>query len=209
MLVDAERTLALRCSACGRRVTSAFSLFRATRDVRVDCECGCPVASLQREGRVLIMTWACVVCETAHDVRVRLAELKSVKPLYCRSSHTAIGYVGEASSVLEVISRQDTLENLVLDPEYADYFDNPHVMYDALASFQAMAEVDRLDCACGSDDIEVVVGPGAIRLHCSACGGSDEWRAADDEDLASIRRLRRLTLTDAGSHGVARGSHDG
>lgn len=200
MVVETERVLAFRCSACGQRVERDISIFLLVREEVVHCACGAWAASLRRTGGALDALVSCLVCESAHAYHIGIRSLakRSPKPLYCHDSHYAIGYIGEDEDVRVAISRQDSLENLVFDPDYADYFDHPLIMYETLASIQALAEVDRLRCSCGSEEIEVDVASDRVGLCCAVCGGTAELMASCDGDLALLRGLERITLKASG-----------
>jgi len=195
MLVDTERTLVFRCSACGRQVERSISIFWAGDDA-VRCECGETGAQIRRTGRAFHAVIRCVACERAHAYHMRVAELarRSVLTLSCHDSHFAIGYIGEDEAVHEALLHHESLENLVFDPDYADSFDHPQVMYETLALIQAKAEVGRLDCVCGSDRIEVDVANDRVRLVCADCGGSAEFAASSDDDPERVRAAQRITL---------------
>jgi len=204
MLVDTERTLVFRCSACGSWVERGVSIFWAGDDA-VRCECGAPAGRIRRVSRAFHAVIRCVACEGAHAYHIRTADLakRSVIPLSCHESHFAIGYIGEDEAVRDALLHQDSLENLVFDPDYADFFDHPQVMYETLALIQAKAEVGRLGCACGSDRIEVDVANDRVRLLCADCGGSAEFAASCDDDLSRVRAARWITLSSPEGMGSA------
>lgn len=196
MLVSSECLFALRCSACGRQVERSFSLFDIDRHGAVSCVCGAWTAKLIRRRRGLEAQLRCVGCQRVHEYRVRVKELMKGRPvtLYCHDSQYAIGYIGEDEAVRVAISHQDSLENLVFDPDYADFFDHPNLMFETLAMIQALAEVGRLDCACGSDRIAADLAPDRVSLVCLDCGGTAEAPATCGDDLVRLRGLKRLRL---------------
>jgi len=210
MVIDTECLLAFRCSTCGRQIEHSLSVFLIGRHEVVRCSCGASAAELHRSGGMLCALVGCVACDMEHEFRTKVAELVKGRPvpLYCHDSEYAIGYIGEDEAVRVAISHQDSLENLVFDPDYAGFFDHPNLMYETLASIQALAEVGRLDCACGSERIEVDLASDRVRLLCLDCGGAAQLSARCHDDVALLRGLQSLRLKSSREAEIVWGGRD-
>lgn len=196
MLVQTERTLALRCSACGRLAIQPFSLFAFSkgRTHSVECPCGFRIALLNHRSRIPRTTFTCVVCEASHPQELRRLWVRELISLRCQATGVDVGYIGTEERVREAIAGDGSLESLLFDPECEGYFANPKVMHEVLSAVQAMAEVGRVRCACGADRVELDIYSERIELICSACGGATSLSGATEEDLQIASNLQELVL---------------
>lgn len=198
MLVQTERTLALRCPACGRQHAQGFSLFGFTRvsSRTLHCDCGSEIARIERRGRVVRTAFTCLICDGLHECYFSTHRFLTATmiPIVCTQTGTELGCIGEPDAVQQALAGEDVLENLVFDPECVDYFENPRVMHDTLASIQAMAEVGRLGCACGNNRVELDIYPEKVELICPDCDSTVVLNAQTEEDRRLALELRALTL---------------
>jgi len=197
MTVGTQRALAFRCSACGRQGIWPLELFALGDGPKVlTCTCGFQSGLLRRVNRALWANLSCVVCQEEHPHYLNFRSLLRghLQTVECHFRGAYLGCIGEPSAVRDAVRTEDALENLVFDPNCGVRFRSPKVMYAALAAIQALAEVGRVTCTCGSRQFETEVFSSRITLQCSLCGASAAYSAASREDLLELDSVKYITL---------------
>ncbi len=202
MLISGERALALRCAQCGRMQRHRFQLFElAGGRKELSCRCGATQGITTVKGGAWTIWFTCLICERQHWLRVPLAEVakRPLWPLVCGSGGVEVGLAGAVDAVADAVDHDERcLESVVHDPDCKEYFHNPRVMEEALATLQAIAEVGRLSCECGNHAIDVDIYPDKVELMCSQCGSVVLLYAETEDDLEVIESLQGLTMPQGG-----------
>jgi len=200
-LIPTNSTIAIRCAACGELEFHTLSLFdfAGTNLLKLECSCGKSVLQISTKDRKKFC-WQieCPICETKHLLYLSRKQIWSDAALsiFCEENGVEIGYVGPNQKVLECVERDDrSISDMAEELGYADYFDNPDIMYEVLDRLYEIAESGQLKCNCGNNDIAIEIFPDYLELRCECCKSYAVIMAATEQDLEIINNLDEIHLT--------------
>lgn len=201
MLVPGHVMFAVRCPQCGKMENTSVSLFdfSGASSVRLSCSCGTHKLTVGiRPGQVWLQV-PCYLCDGQHFAYYNRKRFWSGELLHivCSETDLQLGVCGSAEEVAGFSKQgQSELEHLLEEGAFEDYFDNPEVMYQSLGHVNELAEKGNLTCTCGNTKVEVDIFPDRLELYCPTCAHRRSVLAATEEDLAVLRRLRRIEVGD-------------
>lgn len=204
MVINTSTVLALRCSKCGKLNFHVISLFAfsGNHSVCVQCDCGAGTAVIGTHNyKKFSLQAECGMCETSHIYYFSLKELCNLEviPLTCLETGLEVGYLGSKEKVREAVRNQDkSLIDLVEDASFADFFDNPDVMYQVLEYLNRISEAGFLTCRCGNSQIDLEILPDRLELGCSDCGARGVIFAETEEDFLTLKQLGKIELSEQG-----------
>jgi len=194
VLVATERTMIIRCPACGKSEFHSSSRFRLAGDgsARFRCACGFVKAVLSSTRRGCTLQLACNACGLVHVVSFKKADFwrAELVGLYCRETGAQLGFLGADGVVREVVEQEPgDLAALLADCNLARHFDNPVVMYRILSRLHKAAQAGGFGCKCGNDRIRLDIEVDSITLRCPACRAQVTVNAEIEEDLENAERF--------------------
>lgn len=204
MLVTTQRSVALRCSLCGRLEFNQLSLFGFSGHVpvRVSCKCGFTKLIINtRNYQEFFLQLPCLICEEVHIIRVTRQELweKTTLVLRCTDTGQELGYIGSRVSIEKMVrQKQDDIESIINNLGFDDYFSNPQVMFEVLNHLHQIVEDNNLFCLCGNNHIEIDVFPEKLELHCPICQSLHIIYAETVEDLRVVKQANLIAMTEKG-----------
>ncbi len=204
MLFSTGRMAALRCPLCGRFQTHAFSLFSFARGrpLCVNCGCGFNVMTISTPARRnYLIHISCPICADLHSYLLARGEFWNceLQRLRCPDLDMEIGYLGSETAVRQAIDdgRRDET-NIASDAGGDNFFNQPEIMLEVLGYLHFLAENDSLGCQCGNRQIEIKVFPDKLELRCISCRSLLIVYAETPEDLATVRRMPRISMSVRG-----------
>lgn len=204
MYVPTSSIVAIRCPACGQLEFHALSLFdfAGANSNKIQCTCGRTLLNIGTKDRKKFWLHAeCVMCETKHMLYFTRKQIwsKQVLELICEETGLEIGYIGPKNKVRQCVQKQDrSLAEMADELGFADYFDNPDIMYEVLDRLYQIAENGNLNCKCGNQNIEIEIFPDHLELSCDYCRSVARIMAKTDEDLQNINNSTAIMLTETG-----------
>ncbi|MGE5528408.1 MAG: hypothetical protein ACM3X6_04610 [Patescibacteria group bacterium] len=204
LLLSTSRTVALRCPLCGRFQIHTFSLFSFVRGRPLAITCGCGFnkmtisAAAHKNYRIQL---ACLACTGTHPVYLRRGELwgDALHRFHCPEVGAEVGYLGPEQTVRRVAAEErDRLDSIANDLGFDDFFIHPEIMLGTLAHLHFLAGSKNLGCQCGNQEIEVDVFPDKLELRCMSCDSLLIVYAETPEDLAAVRRMPGITMSERG-----------
>lgn len=204
MLVQTQRTIALRCPLCGRLEFNKISLFDFSgySSIKVNCKCGFDKLLITTKNfKEFFLQLHCLICEEIHILQFERNKLweQTTSVLRCTETGQDLGYVGSEESIEKVIrQKQDDLGSIFNNFGFDDYFTNPQVMYEVLNHLHQIAEENNLFCSCGNNQIEIDVFPEKLELHCPYCQSIHVIYAETIEDLCLVKQTRFIAMTEKG-----------
>ena len=194
-----EKTIALRCSLCGKlehHLLSVFS-FSGTHSVRIYCSCCFRKAVINmKDSSCYFIQAPCILCETEHVFSFTAKQLWNsvLEGLVCPESGAELGFFGEISTVKEKAEEWEKSHSGGFD----EYFLNPPLMFDVLNHLHRVADSKRLFCHCGNQDIEVDLFPDSLELRCSRCGQASRISAVEEKDRVFIEKVTTIVMNQGG-----------
>ena len=196
MVIETERSLAMRCPACGKLNHQVFSLFElsGSRTLKVHCNCGFTLLVIgTRDHKKYTLQTFCVVCEMTHITICSAKELwcQDQTELFCPDTGVELGLIGNRAIVREAIRKEQTpLQVLLQSSEYNEFFENGEVM----TALQDLADQGRLYCQCGNANIDIDIYPERVELHCPECDGSLTVYGRTLEDAHLFNSISQIEL---------------
>lgn len=204
MLLSTGRTVALRCPLCGRFSLHSLSLFTfgRKRPLRVTCGCGFTKMTISSPThKNYFVQLICLACTGTHRVHLKHKEFfgDSVIYLRCPEIDAIIGYIGSDRAVRDAVAADSKrVGSIANDLGFSDLFNQPEVMMEVLGHLHFLAENENLNCQCGNCQIEVDVFPDKLELRCVSCHSLLIVYAETKEDLAAVRRIPRIVMSERG-----------
>ncbi len=204
MLLSTGRMVALRCPLCGRFSQHALSLFSFVRErpLRITCGCGFNKMTISAAAhRNYLVQMACLACAGTHQIRLARKQFwgSELYRFRCPEIGVEVGYLGPEQAVAKVVEDgRDRPESIANDLGFDDFFNHPEVMLEVLGHLHFLAENENLNCQCGSRQIEVDVFPDKLELRCVSCHSLMIVYAETQEDLAAVRLMPRIVMTERG-----------
>lgn len=202
MIYNTHTVLGLRCPKCGKLNFYPLSLFSfsGNRSLRFSCECGHFDAVIGMTNRQKFSLQVdCGMCESTHIFYYSLKELwaPELLVLLCTETGLEIGFAGPGEKVKEAWREQEkTLLDMVEDVGFADFFDNPDIMYQVLEHLNTISEHGQLECHCGNTNIDLEILPDHLELGCGDCGAKGLIFAENKSDLFALKQIERIQLSD-------------
>ena len=204
MIVATELVVAMRCPLCGKLDFHSISrfAFAGANNLKITCTCGAPKLIIgTKNRRQFWMQVPCVLCETNHLVYYKAKQLwaNRVEFFYCNDTNVELGFFGPEDKVRTLADNYEySLESLVEGLGYDDYFFNPEIMFEVLNYLHDVAEEGYLYCECGSFQIEIDIFPDRIELRCKDCRSVSVIYAENEEDLSTIKAIKKIELVNSG-----------
>ncbi|HOL10876.1 MAG TPA: hypothetical protein PLZ08_08545 [Bacillota bacterium] len=204
MLINTQRTSALRCPLCGRLEINHFSLFdfAGRKPLKISCSCGYNKLTVNTKNlKDFYLQIPCLICEEIHILKFNRDELwnKAIALLRCSDTGQELGYIGEHAAIMRIINKkQNDIDSIINDYGFDDYFVNPQVMMEVLNHLHKIAEDNRLFCQCGNEHIEIDVFPEKLELHCPLCQSIHIIYAETIEDLKIVKQANLIAMIEKG-----------
>ncbi len=204
MILSTQRSLALRCPLCGRLEFHRISLFEFSghSQLKVRCKCGFNKLIINTKNlREFFLQLPCLICEEVHIIKLIRSDLweKQALVLRCTETGQELGYIGTESNLENIIQqKKDDIESIVNNLGFDDYFSNPQVMFEVLNHLHQIAELNKLFCLCGNNQIEIDVFPEKLELRCPICQSLHIIYAETIEDLRIVKQADLIALTEKG-----------
>ncbi len=203
LTVHTITTLALRCPECGKLSFHEISRFAFSRagKIKAYCPCGRHVVTVGRKqcGQLWLQI-PCLLCETTHFLFYSSREFWSplLHNLYCTETGLEIGFFGSEREVKDTACTSEIENHSTFweNGEEEDYFTDPDIMYQVLNHLHDVAEKGRLSCPCGNRNLKVDIYPNRLELRCPACSRSMVILAEKEEDLAAMKEMKTIEMTD-------------
>ncbi|AGB42359.1 hypothetical protein Halha_2485 [Halobacteroides halobius DSM 5150] len=201
MIIDYQTALAWRCPKCGKLELESISIFEFAGSNKLELECNCGFIKLiiGKTGQRFWLEYPCIFCDNKHRKFYDQDEFWSnkVKGIDCSVNNTELGYFGKESEVKELIDQEEEyLEQMMDKLDFEDYFNNPDIMLSILSELHDIAQESGLVCQCGSKDIDIEMLPDEIELICEDCKGITKVKASNEEDLKSLRKLKKVKILE-------------
>jgi len=200
MLLDADITIAYKCSSCGSFEffnVSLFELFKK-KDFNFNCHCGRSSICMKKgHGESYIMVIPCIGCGLQHSFEVKRKDLLLGRTcdFTCPITYVKQCFMGKDSVVRKKVDNlEKELDRLIDAFGYDNYFINTRVMLDSLNKIHDIAERGNLYCECGNNDIELALLSDRIHLKCKKCFASRTILATSNEHLKSIFAEQEILL---------------
>jgi len=201
MLVDADITIAYKCSSCGSFEFFNVSLFKlfSKKDFNFACRCGKSGIRIKKgyDGSYSMLI-PCIGCGLQHSFEVRRKEIlcNRISEFICPVTNVKQCFMGKDAAVRKKVDNlEKELDQLIDTFGYDNYFVNTQVMFDLLNKVHDIAEQGNLYCECGNDDIELVLFSDRIYLKCKKCFAGRSILATSNEHLKNIFAEQEILLT--------------
>ncbi|HHW48264.1 MAG TPA: hypothetical protein GXX14_06570 [Clostridiaceae bacterium] len=201
MLMDADITIAYKCSSCGSFKFFNVSLFEllSKKDCIFNCHCEkSGIRFKKTHGESYKMVIPCIGCGLQHTFEVTHKELLSgrIRDFTCPVTSVKQCFMGKDAVVRKKVDNlEKELDRLIDAFGYDNYFINTQVMFDLLNKIHDIAERGNLYCECGNNDIELVLLADRIYLNCKRCFASRTIFATSNEHLKNISSEQEIQLT--------------
>ncbi|GAB6137275.1 hypothetical protein [Halanaerobaculum tunisiense] len=201
MLIEYQTTLAWRCPRCSKLELEQVNIFdfSGTDKLKLDCDCGETKLLIIKEGSNFRLKYPCIFCDTQHSQFYNATEFwfGDVESISCSTNQTALGYFGPEDRLEELVREEEEyLEQMMDKLEFEDCFDSPQIMLAAVNELHDIAMESGLVCQCGSQEIDIEMLAGEIELICQECEGVTKIQAQTEEDLASLRKLKKIKILE-------------
>jgi len=200
VLIDANITIAYKCSFCGSYKFFNTTPFTLLYDNKYSGTCRCDKSRIYiaRDGiEGYSITVPCINCGNSHVLYLNKRNLlfKDLNVFYCPETGMHQCFIGKDELVRKKIdSLEKELDEIIDAFGYDDYFVNTRVMLDSLNRIHDIAEQGSLYCECGNNDIELALLSDKIYLKCKRCSGSKVIYAASNKDLKDILTKQYIIL---------------
>ncbi|MEW6523184.1 MAG: hypothetical protein AB1445_06360 [Bacillota bacterium] len=199
MLIHTGTNVAMRCAKCSSVNVSQVSLFALSphRASIAHCRCGARLFSMEREGRILYLRTRCRSCGEAHEFPFDARSFcqETWHEVACPVGGHPLAIVGQVAQGKAVAALPE--EPPALDQDVADeYFEDPEIMYQTLNHLHDLAGGGGVSCRCGSPSAEVEIFPDRVVLRCASCGRYWMMHARDQNDLARLKKLPNITMSE-------------
>lgn len=206
MLVSTDTAFAIRCPQCGKLETISLSRFAmgGKRSVRLDCSCGGHKLTAGVKGTQVWLQIPCYLCDGLHFAYFSTRSFwdPEIKPITCSDTDLQLGVFGPPHAIEHyAMAGGSELDRLMEDEAFAEYFDQPELMYQALSHVHGLAEDGRLSCVCGNRQIGVDIFPDRLDLTCTGCGRQQTVLVTTEEELDV---LEHTTQIEVGSESATR-----
>lgn len=207
MLVDANVTIAYKCSSCGTFEFFNLTIFNLAykKQYVLKCKCGESYVTLTRESaRDYSIGIPCIGCGNEHKYILSRKEIlnRNINIFNCPEKGIQQCFLGNDEAVRKKVDMlEKEMDELISMFGYDNYFSNTQVMFDALNKIHDIAEQGNLHCECGSDNVELIMLPDKIKLVCCKCSGNEIISAASNEDLKDILTKSQIMLSEGFSDG--------
>lgn len=204
MVINTSTVVGVRCAKCGKLNFHAVSLFSfsGNNSVRLKCDCGVSTVVIGTTNKKKYsLKVECAMCDASHVFYHTAKEIwsKKVLPFLCLETGLEIGYAGPKDMVKDAWRNQEkTFFDLVEDVGFADFFDNPDVMYQVLEHLNSISENGSLTCKCGNNNIDLEIMPDRLELVCGGCGSWGVIYAENNGELGVLKQLKKITLIEEG-----------
>ncbi|HHY06684.1 MAG TPA: hypothetical protein GX532_06910 [Clostridia bacterium] len=200
MLISTYTIVALRCSKCGKIELYSLSRFSCGKQGQVElfCECGNCLMVLTRQGRSLYyLQTSCLLCEKKHVFKMQGKEIwnKYICSLICENTGVGLAYLGQKEKVRQAIKEEHrSLEKLVQELGFEEYFINPNVMFSVLECLRETIKKGQAYCSCGSGNLTTEVFPARVELCCPYCHAIGIVFAETANDLQKLQAMQGIEL---------------
>lgn len=200
MLIDADVTIAYKCSSCGSFKFFNISLFKLLNKNEYSFTCECNRSQIH-----VIAKWdgsckliiPCIGCGSRHEFSLKRKNLVRDKIFNFTCPLTGIiqCFIGKDGMVRKRVDElEKELDRLIDTFGYESYFKNTQVMLDSLNKIHDIAESGNLFCECGNNDIELLLLSDRIHLRCKSCFSTRTINATSNEDLKEIFAENQILL---------------
>ncbi|MGM0602156.1 MAG: hypothetical protein ACQESS_02450 [Bacillota bacterium] len=201
MLLELSTTIAVSCPACGRLGTDEINIFQLSGGTvhQLKCSsCGAKKASIRRTKKGYIqIDYFCLLCNRAHKKIVspkKFWHSDRITPLLCEETGLNLGYFGSTEMIKSELQRQKEELDMMADELGFEDFVNPELMLEVLDYLHDIAAEGRLNCECGSHDINIELFNDRIELSCNNCGAHIDISVKTRDDLTELKKEGRVHL---------------
>ncbi len=192
MVIEISTAFAMRCPICGRLETHQINIFQLSgkKIHQIECSCGYKKASLRRKGNHIQVDYFCVICDEMHSKTAsnNLFWTKNhLNFLSCLETELNLGYYGSYKLLKEEIDRQKAELDSIADELGFDDFEDPELMLEALDYLHDIAADGKLDCDCGSHNINIELYSDTVELICNHCRTRLSIPAATEENIKLLK----------------------
>ena len=197
MMIDSQRLLTYCCPSCGRLTRMKTSIFTCLQDSPFVCSsCGEECISITKKRNLIILQDFCMVCGEPHVYRMPAGEFWNcgLFILYCDETGLETAFWGREDEVDDAIAHRASsqLERILEAANVDDVSDM--AILKILDHIHDIATMGALTCECGSDNIELVMNEGAIKLICKDCSSVISLNISTPESFMKIQKMDRITI---------------
>lgn len=106
-----------------------------------------------------------------------------------------IGFVGKDESVRDALDHhEDLLKSILEEMGIPELCKNIEVVIESINYIHDLAELGKIHCECGNNNVEMDVLTNVLKLRCTFCGNEISLFTRNNEDLKCIQAQTMIYL---------------
>lgn len=200
MMLGKEQTIVFRCATCGRFCFNNLSLFNFSgkKEEYLSCKCGkTSIKVIFKDKRKISIMLPCFLCNAIHTYTFSADHFffDSLKTFQCPKKHMEIGFVGKDESVRDALDHhEDLLKSILEEMGIPELCKNIEVVIESINYIHDLAELGKIHCECGNNNVEMDVLTNVLKLRCTFCGNEISLFTRNNEDLKCIQAQTMIYL---------------